>query len=116
MLGIGLAAFLYLGERREVEGFAQWLWPLRDVSFHKFYVDQLYQFIVVWPLQLVGLVSYALDRVLIDGAVNLAGRLPVQLGATLRRMQSGLVPFYGMMMAIGAVLILGLGGLFWFGG
>ncbi len=71
---------------------------------------------MVWPLKLVGMMSYTLDQWLVDGAVNLAGRVPMWLGAVARRLQRGLVPFYGLMMALGAIIILGLGGIWWFGG
>ena len=116
LLGISLSAFLYLGHRREVEILAARLRPLRELSYHKFFFDELYQFVIVWPLKLLGQISYLLDQWLVDGLVNSAGRVPLWIGSFGRRLQRGLVPFYGLMMAVSAIVILGLGGLWWFGG
>jgi NADH-quinone oxidoreductase subunit L len=114
--GIGLASFLYLGDRREVEWIARRFSWLRALSYHKFYLDEIYEWLLVAPLRGLGQISYWADRWLVDGTVNLGGRLPVWLGAIVRRGQRGLVPSYGLMMAVGMVLILGLGGLLWWGG
>jgi len=46
------------------------------------------------------------DRVVIDGAVNGAGRLVVAAGTVLRRLQSGYVRRYALAMVIGAVALL----------
>jgi len=46
------------------------------------------------------------DRVVVDGAVDGAGRLVVAAGTALRRIQSGFVRQYALMMAVGAVAIL----------
>jgi NADH-quinone oxidoreductase subunit L len=114
--GIGAAAFLYLGHRREAEALAAGLRPLWKLSHHKFFFDEIYHVCIVMPLRLVGVISYGFDRWGIDGLVNGCGQVPVRFGAWGRRLQLGLVPFYGLMMAVGAIVILGLGGLFWFGG
>jgi NADH-quinone oxidoreductase subunit L len=116
LIGIGFASFYYLGDRREIARLAQRLGWLRLLSYHKFFVDELYQILFVWPLQGIGRLSYFVDRRLIDGVVDLTGCLPVWLGAGARRWQTGLVPFYGLMMATGMVVILVLGGWFWWGG
>ena len=60
--------------------------------------------------------SYACDRWLIDGLVNLCGRIPVWLGRRCADWQTGLVPFYSLMMVLGTVLIRDPGPIFWGGG
>ena len=114
--GIGLAAYLYLGDQREAQLLAGWLSPLRRLSYHKFFFDELYQFTIVLPMRAVASFSYILDRWLIDGIVNGVGQLAVGVGAVLRRLQVGLVPAYSLMMVLGAVLVLILGTLLWGGG
>ena len=42
--------------------------------------------------------SYWIDRNVIDRTVNLVGRMPPAIGATLRPLQNGLVPFYAVGM------------------
>ncbi|MCA9151189.1 MAG: NADH-quinone oxidoreductase subunit L [Planctomycetales bacterium] len=116
LVGIALAAFFYLGHQSEVEMLARWLKPLRQLSYGKFYFDEIYDWLIVRPLRLLGDASYLADKYVVDGVVNLGGQLPVWAGNVIRRMQTGLLPFYGLMMAIGMIAILGLGGLWWFGG
>lgn len=43
---------------------------------------------------------------IVDGAVNGAGRLVVAAGTVLRRMQSGYVRRYALTMVIGAIALL----------
>jgi NADH-quinone oxidoreductase subunit L len=107
LLGIGLAAFLYLGERREAESMAGALGPLYRLSHGKFFVDELYNVFFVWPLRVLAVLSYVVDRFLIDGLVNLCGKLPGMIGYLLRSLQNGMVQWYALAM------VLGLVALFW---
>ena len=95
---------------------ARRLGPLYQLSLRKFYFDEVYQWLIVWPMQALAWFSYACDRWLIDGFVNLCGLIPVWLGSGLRRWQTGLVPFYSLMMVLGTVLILIVGRMLWGGG
>jgi NADH-quinone oxidoreductase subunit L len=115
-LGIALSAFLYLGHQREVQALAHRLGPVYRLSLRKFYLDEIYQGVIVWPLRALAWLSYACDRWLIDGLVDLCGRIPVWLGRGLRQWQTGLVPFYSLMMALGTILLLIVGRMFWGGG
>jgi NADH-quinone oxidoreductase subunit L len=107
LLGIGLAAFLYLGARREAESMAGALGPLYRLSHGKFFVDELYNLFFVWPLRVLAVLSYVVDRFLIDGLVNLCGKLPGMIGYLLRSLQNGMVQWYALAM------VLGLVALFW---
>ena len=60
--------------------------------------------------------SYAFDRWLIDGLVDLCGRVPLWIGRFCANGKSDLVPFYSLMMVVGTVLILILGRILWGGG
>lgn len=111
LAGIGLAAFLYLGHQREAEFLATALAPLQKISYGKFFFDELYNLCFVRPLKLLADASYFLDRWVIDGIVNLCGKLPVVMGGWIRKCQVGLVPFYGLAMVMGVLLLL-LAGLF----
>ncbi len=107
--GIGLAAFFYLGDRKAISKIARGMQAVRlyQLSSGKFYFDQIYQVLFVWPLRLLAAISYAIDRWLVDGLVNLCGYLPRVLGSALRNVQSGLVQFYALAMVIGVVVLLG---------
>jgi NADH-quinone oxidoreductase subunit L len=107
LLGIGLAAFLYLGERREADTLAGTFRPLYRLSRGKFFFDELYNVFIVWPLRVVAVLSYVIDRFVIDGLVNLVGKLPGVLGYLLRFVQTGMVQWYAIAM------VLGLVAMFW---
>jgi NADH-quinone oxidoreductase subunit L len=109
LAGVALAAFLYLGDRTEVDYLSRVLRPFYQASYHKFWWDQIYTVIVIWPVKALAAVSYLIDRVLIDGFVDFCGYLPQLLGKTLRSLQTGLVQFYALAMVMAlAVLLLTL--------
>lgn len=178
LIGAGLAAYFYLGSRREVEllknafsfdwfeGLVQWAgidrlsktapvvaiqrgaatiglgWltqlvgrvflavvmvlasPLLllyyvspyKLSHDKFYFDEIYDVLFIWPLRFLASVCFAIDRWLIDGLVNVCGRIPVMIGGRLRRLQIGLVSFYGLAMVLGIMFVLIAVQAFWGGG
>ena len=107
--GIALAALLYLGP----PGLLRRLTALVDLvglyrlSHGKMFFDQAYHLAVVWPLRGMAQLSAWVDRHLIDGLVDLCGRLPAMLGAALRSLQIGLVPFYALAMVLGLLAMLG---------
>ncbi|MFO0906040.1 MAG: NADH-quinone oxidoreductase subunit L [Pirellulales bacterium] len=76
------------------------------LSYRKFFWDEIYLATIVWPLQALAAVLYWIDRWIIDGAVNLCGRIPVALGSLMRSLQMGLVPFYGLAMVLGALILM----------
>jgi NADH:ubiquinone oxidoreductase subunit 5 (subunit L)/multisubunit Na+/H+ antiporter MnhA subunit len=104
--GVGLAAYMYLGEGREAETLARKLRPLYRLSHGKFFIDQIYQGLIVWPLQALARLSYWIDRNVIDGLVNVCGHLPRVLGAGLRSLQGGLTQFYALAMVLGVVVLV----------
>jgi NADH-quinone oxidoreductase subunit L len=106
VLGIAVAAFLYLGEQNEVRVLTRLMGPLYRMSHGKFFFDQLYQGLIVWPLAGLAKCSFWIDRWLIDGLVNFCGRLPVWLGSALRNLQTGLIQFYALAMVLGLLVLL----------
>jgi NADH-quinone oxidoreductase subunit L len=105
-VGIGLAAFLYLGERTEADKLAVALRPLYRLSRGKFFFDEIFAALFVWPLRIVAVLSYVIDRFFIDGLVNLCGKLPGLVGYLLRSLQNGLVQFYALAMVLGVIVLL----------
>jgi NADH-quinone oxidoreductase subunit L len=110
--GIGLAAYLYLGDRKQADGLARVLRPLYVLSYGKLFFDPIYQVLFVWPLWLLAQVSYWFDRTFIDGIVNLVGRVPPWVATGLRSLQTGMAQFYALAMVWG-VLVLVLTLLVW---
>ena len=104
--GIVLAAVGHLGRRSDGPQMERFLGPLETLFGQKFFLDELYAAVVVKPLEFVALVAAWFDRFVVDGLVDGVGRLPLGLGAILRRLQSGLVQRYAVAGAIGTLLIV----------
>ncbi len=106
-VGIGGAAFLYLGERRQATMLAHALRPLYLLSYGKFFFDPIYDWLVVRPLAALAVISDWFDRWVIDGLVNLAGAIPPLVGAAIRSLQNGVVQFYALAMILGLLVLIG---------
>jgi NADH-quinone oxidoreductase subunit L len=108
-LGLGLAGYLYLGDRSEVRWLADRLVvrPLYWLSYHKFFLDEIYDWLVVMPLRGLAALSALFDRWVIDGLVELVGWLPRAAGGLFRSLQSGMVQFYALAMVLGLLVLLG---------
>ncbi|HET8650089.1 MAG TPA: NADH-quinone oxidoreductase subunit L [Gemmatimonadales bacterium] len=82
---------------------------LASLVFHKYYIDEIYDALVVRPLVWLSRVVLwrGVDQGLIDGvAVNGSARLSRGLGWVGSRLQSGQVGFYVILFMIGALWIL----------
>jgi NADH-quinone oxidoreductase subunit L len=108
LTGIGLAAYFWLRHRAAADTLASSLAPLHTLLLNKYYVDELYDAVVVRPIgaMSVGLWKGA-DAILIDGSVNGVGQAVQRTSAVLRLLQSGSVRAYAASLFLGVVLILG---------
>ena len=76
LAGIGVAAAFYWPARRpvaEATHKAAEAVGLYQLSKRKFFFDEIYQMLFVWPLLAVAAASYWIDRNVIDRTVNLIG-------------------------------------------
>src|SRR5690606_38541731 len=103
VVGILIAAFLHgprgigglmIGSRTEAQtaradGLLPMLGPLPKWAQNKWYVDELYHAIIVMPLWVLANIFQLIDRVLIDGLVNLAGWAPSAFARRVRTTQNG---------------------------
>ncbi|MCI0920593.1 NADH-quinone oxidoreductase subunit L [Sphingobacterium rhinopitheci] len=80
---------------------------LHKLSYHKLYIDEIYNALIVKPLNGLSRLLYTfLDRAVIDGFVNGVGSFIESSGRGIRQLQSGYVGFYIFMMVIGVIAIL----------
>lgn len=80
---------------------------LERLSYHKFYVDELYNGLIVKPLNKLSIFFYQIiDKAGIDGFVNGLGKGVAESGKGIRLMQSGNVGFYIFLMVIGVIALL----------
>jgi NADH-quinone oxidoreductase subunit L len=107
--GIAIAAFIFLMNRRLADVIASRFAPVHRWLLNKYYVDELYDRVVVWPIRRVSESTLwrFVDVVLIDGSVNGAGTLVRQSAAVLRMAQTGSLRTYAASLFLGVVLVLG---------
>lgn len=80
-----------------------------SVLANKWYVDELYNFIVVRPLNwLGGFLDKVVEKSGIDGIVNGIGRMVQYSSRQLRLLQSGQVGSYVLLMIVGMLLLFAL--------
>jgi NADH-quinone oxidoreductase subunit L len=113
LIGIGVAYRLHLQGRTSAatsraDALLPMLGPIPKWAQNKWYVDEFYHFLFVRPLWVLSHIFHLIDRMLVDGLVNLAGILPRALGATIRPSQSGQLHGYAVAMAggIGVLLLI----------
>ena len=109
LAGIALAWLLYLALPRLLE-FAVRLMRatgLYALSAGKFFFDQVYGTLIVRPLEGLARLLAWIDRQLVDGLVDLVGSMPLGIGAALRSLGVGLIPFYALAMVLGLLVLLG---------
>lgn len=79
---------------------------LGKVLAHKFYIDEIYDFLFVKPVEkLSKMLHYYADIWAIDGFVNGVGRGVQALGGVFRKLQNGNIEYYLLGMVIGVVLL-----------
>ncbi len=79
---------------------------LGKVVYHKYYVDEIYNTIVVKPIMFLSEIFHdVVDRTFVDGGVNLTGKVTMLLGNQVRKIQSGYIGFYLLMMVLSIVAI-----------
>ncbi|WP_316813451.1 NADH-quinone oxidoreductase subunit L [Pedobacter heparinus] len=80
---------------------------LASLSYHKFYVDEIYDAVIRKPLDVISGFFYKIvDNKIVDGIVNGLGWSASEASKGLRLLQSGNVGFYILMMVLGIVSLL----------
>jgi NADH-quinone oxidoreductase subunit L len=80
---------------------------LVSLSYHKFYIDEIYDWLFRKPLDALSIFFYkVVDLLAIDGIVNGLGKISVRSSRGLRLLQTGNVGFYIFMMVAGIIAIL----------
>lgn len=79
-----------------------------QVIYNKYYVDELYEAIIIRPIRGMGDALYSFGEGLIDGVVNGVAWLVQKSSAQLRLLQSGSIGFYVLAMVVSIVVIFAL--------
>jgi len=107
LTGIAIAYYAYIRDRELPSRLAQRFTGFYSSARQKFYVDEIYDRLIVWPIARISdvLLWRVIDVHVIDGLVNGAGGLVQYWAGGLRRIQSGYTRSYATWVLIGAVLI-----------
>jgi len=80
---------------------------LAGLSYHKFYIDEIYDLLIRRPLDAISGFFYRIfDQKIVDGIVNGLGWGTSEASKGLRLLQSGNVGFYIFMMVAGIISLL----------
>ena len=120
-VGISIAFLLhYVGRttaaRSKADALLPVFGPIAIAAQHKWYVDELYDFIIVRPLWVLSHVLFLIDKLVVDGTVNLVGFLPRLAGYAARKQQTGVMHDYAVRMAAGVCLVVLIALAIWAGG
>src|SRR5262249_51355063 len=81
--------------------------PLYTASLHKFYIDEIYQWVIVGPTRALAVVCGFLDVHLVDRLVIGGANLPRVIGRDrLASYQNGLIQFYAAVSAVSVAALL----------
>jgi NADH-quinone oxidoreductase subunit L len=79
------------------------------VLYNKYYVDELYDRIVVQPVVRASKFFWrVIDAGIIDGTVNAVGWLAKGVGWGVSNIQTGAVNTYAFILTVGVLIILGV--------
>ncbi|RYZ49836.1 MAG: NADH-quinone oxidoreductase subunit L, partial [Sphingobacteriales bacterium] len=107
VLSIIIAYVIYVSKRTVPAEESAKLNPVHNLVYNKYYIDELYNSIVVRPLHWLSVQFHkVVDVLMVDGMVNGVGKLVVQSGRGLRYMQHGSIGIYILAMVVGIIAIL----------
>jgi len=105
--GIAIAGLLYMVSKDRLELFKEVMAPLYDLLFHKYYVDEIYDFLIVRPTKAIGtFLEQKAEREGIDFTVDQVGLQVKEVSHVISLWQSGNVRSYALNMIVGVVTIL----------
>lgn len=103
--GIVLAWMMYYKKSIDPVKIAKASGPINTILQNRYYVDEVYQWIFSYLVLGVSRLSKWFDEVVIDGFLDLLGRVTKWSGARLRRTETGDLQTYALVMFF-AVLVL----------
>ena len=106
LLMIGLAWFFHCKNRELTDKIAQQAKVVVKVLNNKWYIDEIYNAIIVTPLRILAYICYLFDRLIIDGLVGAISMVPKGVADTVRPTQSGFLHGYARWMAFGVLVIV----------
>ena len=105
--GIATAALVYQVSKDRIELMKEALAPLYDLVFHKYYIDEIYDLLIVKPTKAIGaFMEEKAEKQGIDFAVDEVGFQVKEVSRGISFWQSGRIRSYALNMVAGMVIIL----------
>ncbi|MDA0692036.1 MAG: NADH-quinone oxidoreductase subunit L [Nitrospinae bacterium] len=105
--GILTAGVIYLTSHDKLEFAKQALAPLYDLLINKYYIDEIYDFLIVKPMRAIGaFLEQKVEKEGIDRAVDETAAQVREVSRGISLWQSGKVRTYALNMVVGMVTIL----------
>ena len=104
--GIATAYFFYRRRPTIPMAIALVSGPVYRLLYNKYYVDEIYDAILVRPLRRLGDVCHGVDRFGINSLLWIIAAVPRAIGFGLKRWQQGAMQGYALGMVVGVVVIL----------
>lgn len=106
--GIILARHFYLQNIKPIEWLMERFKKLYKLMFNKYYVDEIYDFLFVAPIvkfseKFLWKIS---DTLIIDGFINGTAEMIDEFAKIIRKVQTGIIQFYALIMIFGITLII----------
>jgi NADH-quinone oxidoreductase subunit L len=107
VVAIVLAYLTYVAKKAVPAEESAALSPLHKLVYHKYYIDEIYDALIVRPVMWLSTGLYRfVEKGLIDPIVNGLGKVTLSGGRNLRFLQTGAIGFYIFAMVISIALIL----------
>jgi NADH-quinone oxidoreductase subunit L len=105
-VGIGLAWMMYRRREGMAGRAAARVGPLYKLARNLYWVDELYELLIIRPFYVLCRWSARFDRYVIDGLVNASGFTADFTGQVIKLFQTGYVRHYALLFLAGVVAIL----------
>ena len=103
LIGLGIALWMHKSEKLGADTDSR----LHKILWNKWYVDELYNTVIVQPIHKVSVGLWNIvDTILIDGAVNASAYAVKGVSWVSSRFQTGRTPTYALWMLVGTVVMI----------
>ncbi len=107
LIGILFAWLMYIKKSISAEKMAARFSGVYRLLYNKYYMDEIYNAIIYQPILAASRWLWKVfDSKIIDGFVNLVGKIMLLISSLLRRVQTGYVQNYAAFLVLGAIVIL----------
>ncbi|TAE28782.1 MAG: NADH-quinone oxidoreductase subunit L [Candidatus Kapaibacterium sp.] len=108
LAGIFIATSFYKNASEKADGIANRLKGAYNLLWNKYFIDEIYYGLIVNPLHKISdlFVAKGLETYFIDRTVNRLGTSTMTIAEILRRLQSGVVQNYALVLVVGIVAVM----------